>query len=149
MRSILYLLSLSFFIACSVPSNPNDPQPIDPYQLSCEKAVERFTTLAKQADLSCQKDSDCIKLGSWGDCDCYIQVRPGSYPKKNKELTDLHNRIFDDRHTCQNEFVIFCAYDYTQGTKLSYPICKDGQCSVQRTSEQNICPGGSGEPWNP
>jgi hypothetical protein len=135
MRIISLLLSLCFLITCSTSSHPYDP-----YQLSCEKAVERFITLAKQADLSCQKDSDCIKLGAWGDCDCYIRVRAGSYPTKNKELIDLHNRIFDDRYTCQKERVLFCAYDYTKGTKLSYPICKDGRCSVQSTGEEDTCP---------
>jgi hypothetical protein len=151
MRSILFLLSLSFLIACGVPSNPNDPQPIDPYKLSCEEAEELFTSLAKQADKSCQKDSDCIHLGAWGDCDCFYIVHGGYFSKQNNpQLISLHERIFTSSLNChQGREWRVCLRDYSKGPSLAYPICQDGQCSSQRTGEENICPGGSGEPWNP
>ncbi len=131
MKSVYLFLSLSFFVACGVPSNQKTPV-VDPYKLSCEEAINRFSILAKQADSSCQKDSDCVGLGSQSNCDTFCHIPEAkTYSTKNIELVAVHNRIFEN-HNCN----IHCTYHHQQSIYTSTPICKDGQCNTQIGQKQ-------------
>ena len=140
MRFFIFLVLL-FFVGCSASQEGKTERNVS--QLSCKEAKEQFLSLADQGDKSCKQDSDCVQLGVWGNCDCYIVVKPGTFSKTNTQLVALHERLFH-QNACQNDIEsgLMCSYDYTKGTDLIRPVCKQGQCTTIRNGEQNGCPQG-------
>jgi hypothetical protein len=139
MRITLFSLLCLFVFSCSQPIEKE----MDPSQLSCEKAVNLFQEIAKEADRSCQKDDDCVLLGSHGNCDCMQFASPGSFTKPATQLHRLHERIFLSSQNCTHEKELLpCLMDGSRGPDYYQPSCVNGICSSISQGE-DLC-----GPWN-
>jgi hypothetical protein len=110
-----------------------DMQEIDPQQLSCEEAIALFNKASQNASRECQKDEDCIRLGTHGNCDCYQRLQgAGDYAKENAFLSSLHERIFLSSSNClyYDQELLPCQADYTTGAFTLR--CENNQCTSKK-----------------